>query len=162
LEPRPGTRLLKRRVALKVLASELAGVAPSSRQGSGGLGAYAYEQLGWRTAAVVGEDDYVGWSPASGFVAEFCSLEGSIVKRVWVEPNAKSWAPAVGRIPSQADGVSLMPNFPNASSFFADYRRLQTDPARHVVMSATAIAHGDRTPGITTAGFLPFVSAAPA
>ena len=137
-------------------------VAPSWRQGSAGLGAYAYEQLGWRTAAVVGEDDYVGWSLASGFVAEFCSLGGTIVKRVWVEPNAKSWAPAVGRIPSQADGVALMPNFLQASSFFAAYRRLQPDPARHVVMSATAIAHGDRTPGITTAGFLPFVSAAPA
>jgi len=55
-----------------------------------------------------------------------------------------------------------MPNFLNASSFFAAYRRLQPDLARHAVMSATGIAHADRTPGITTAGFLSFVSAAPA
>ena len=57
------------------------GVAPNLRQGSAGLGAYAYHTLGWRTAVTLGEDDPLGWSLTSGFVAEFCSLGGKIVKR---------------------------------------------------------------------------------
>jgi len=58
--------------------------------------------------------------------------------------------------------VALMPNFLAPRTFFAAYRRMRPNLARHVVMSATGIAQGDRTPGITTAGFLPFVWSSPA
>src|SRR5262245_25817831 len=46
-------------------------------QGMAGLGAYAYHDLGWRTAAVFGEDGPFGWSIAAGFVTEFCALGGT-------------------------------------------------------------------------------------
>ena len=75
-------------------------VAPDFRQGSAGLGAYAYKTLGWRTAATLGEDDYLGWTLAAGFVAEFCSLGGSVVERRWAPPEATSWAPFVPADPA--------------------------------------------------------------
>jgi branched-chain amino acid transport system substrate-binding protein len=137
-------------------------VVPDFRQASAGLGVYAYKTLGWRRAAVVGEDDYVGWSLAAGFIAEFCSLGGTIADRLWEEPDAKSWAPSVEGLPAGVDGVAFMPNFLRTTSFFDAYRKLQPDLRRHVVMSAVAIAKGDRTPGIMTTGFLPFASAASA
>jgi branched-chain amino acid transport system substrate-binding protein len=136
-------------------------VAPSLRQGVAGLGTYAYRTLGWRTAAIVGEDDPVGWTLASGFVAEFCSLGGKVVDRLWEQPNATSWAPSVRKIPADVDGTALMSNFLLPASFFAAYRKAHPDLARHVVMSGIPIARGDRTPGIMAAGFLPFVSTLP-
>ena len=45
-----------------------------------GLGTYAYRTLGWRHAVLVAdlEDDVFNWTQAAGFVAEFCSLGGTI------------------------------------------------------------------------------------
>ena len=87
-------------------------VAPDFRQGLAGLGAYAYKTLGWRTAAVLGEDDYIGWTLAAGFVAEFCSLGGTVVKRLWAPPVATSWAPKARQIPPGVDGVALHAELP--------------------------------------------------
>jgi branched-chain amino acid transport system substrate-binding protein len=39
-------------------------------QSVAGVGGYAYRQLGWRTAAVVGDDVPFAWEEAAGFVAE--------------------------------------------------------------------------------------------
>jgi branched-chain amino acid transport system substrate-binding protein len=41
-----------------------------------GLGTYAFEDLGWRHAVVVAEDDEAGWGGAAAFLAEFCALGG--------------------------------------------------------------------------------------
>jgi branched-chain amino acid transport system substrate-binding protein len=50
-----------------------------------GLGTYAYRTLGWRTAVVVGNDFSFPYDEAAGFIAEFCSLGGEVVRRVWAE-----------------------------------------------------------------------------
>jgi branched-chain amino acid transport system substrate-binding protein len=136
-------------------------VASNFRQALAGLGTFAYKTLGWRTAATLGEDDFIGYGAAAGFDAEFCSLGGKIVKRLWVQPQATSWAPAVRRIPPGTDGVLFAPNFLATASFFTAYRKLHRDVGRRVVMAGTALARGDRTVGVTSAGFLPFVWGAP-
>ena len=56
-------------------------VAPDIRQVQAGLGAYAFHTLGWRTADIVEEDDPQGYATSAGFIAEFCSLGGTIVGR---------------------------------------------------------------------------------
>lgn len=136
-------------------------VAPNLRQASAGLGAYAYKTLGWRTAVTLGEDDFVGYSAAAGFDAEFCSLGGSVVKRLWAQPQATTWAPQAREIPPGVDGVALMANFLGPATFFSAYRKLHRDLAHHVVISAITIARGHRPVGITAAGNLPFVWSAP-
>jgi branched-chain amino acid transport system substrate-binding protein len=75
-------------------------------QSSAGLGAYAYNDLGWRRAAIVGDNSPYGWGTAAGFIAEFCSLGGDIVTRQWFQFLTDP-ADAVPRIPSSADGVYL-------------------------------------------------------
>ena len=136
-------------------------VAPNLRQASAGLGAYAYKTLGWRTAVTLGEDDFVGYSAAAGFDAEFCSLGGSVVKRLWAQPQATTWARQAREIPPGVDGVALMANFLGPATFFSAYRKLHRDLAHHVVISAITIARGHRPVGITAAGNLPFVWSAP-
>jgi branched-chain amino acid transport system substrate-binding protein len=76
---------------------------PDGAQLSAGLGAYAYRTLGWRTAVTVGHDDgpFVlegfEYTQVAGFVAEFCALGGTIVKRVWSDPREVSAYAAGGR-----------------------------------------------------------------
>jgi branched-chain amino acid transport system substrate-binding protein len=136
-------------------------VAMSLRQASAGLGAYAYNTLGWRTAVTFGEDDFLGWGLTSGFVAEFCSLGGTVVHRFWGPAEIANWSRLVRQTPRGVDGVAVFNGIQSSKTFFSAYRKLQPDIRRHLVMSATAIAEafpdiGQMT-GITTAGFLPFV-----
>ena len=141
-------------------------VSMSVRQASAGLAAYAYHTLGWRTAATFGEGDPFGWALTSGFVAEFCSLGGTVVQRRWAQAEITNWAPYIGQLPRGVDGVALMTGLQSANSFFAAYEKRHPDLHRHVVMSATEIetairARGPRQPGIMAAGFLPFASTGP-
>ena len=66
-----------------------------------GLGDYAYRALGWRTAVTVGDeaDPLFNWTQIAGFDAEFCSLGGAIVKRIWVPPATQDYSNAIGQIP---------------------------------------------------------------
>ena len=73
-------------------------------QDVGGLGAYAYNELGWRTAAVLAEDSWLGWHESAAFVAEFCSLGGRIAKSVYAGFDPA----AADRVPTDVDGVALL------------------------------------------------------
>ncbi len=73
-------------------------------QDVGGLGAYAYNELGWRTAAVLAEDFQLGWHESAAFVAEFCSLGGRIAKSVYAVFDPA----AADRVPTDVDGVALL------------------------------------------------------
>ena len=63
-----------------------------SSQKVAGLGRYAYDELGWRRAAVLAGQSPEGWAAAAAFTAEFCALGGSITRSTYVDPLA----PAAG------------------------------------------------------------------
>lgn len=67
-------------VTLRRPAPNLFRFTPDYAQQAAGLGAYAYRELGWRRAAVVGGDQPPGWDGAAAFTAEFCALGGRIVR----------------------------------------------------------------------------------
>ena len=73
-----------------------------------GLGSYAYRKLGWRHAVVVADlaDRIFNWTQAAGFTAEFCSLGGTIAKRVWVPTGTQDYSPVIAKIPRRGvDGI---------------------------------------------------------
>ena len=128
-------------------------VGPDNRQLSAGLGAYAFHTLGWRTAVTVGEDDSNGYGQTAGFVAEFCSLGGTVLRRLWGSSTNKDWSHVVRKIPRAANGVALMTGLASTKSFFAAYGKLHADVQRRVVMGAEPVALGDRPPpGVMVAG----------
>ena len=45
-------------------------------QWAAGLGDYAYNKLGWKTAAVIGDDYSFPYTSLAGFIAEFCAVGG--------------------------------------------------------------------------------------
>ncbi len=85
-------------------------VVMDNAQSVAGLGAYAYQTLGWRRAAVVGwgfpaatSDD---WELAAGFMAEFCALGGTARRddgRAWTDPRG-----AAARYSESVDGVAVL------------------------------------------------------
>jgi branched-chain amino acid transport system substrate-binding protein len=128
-------------------------IAPDNRQVQAGLGAYAFHTLGWRTADIVEEDDPQGYATSAGFIAEFCSLGGTIVGRQRGPATSIDWLRVVRQIPRTADGVVLMTGLASTKGFFARYGRFHSDVRRRVVMTGEAIALGDRPPaGVMVAG----------
>jgi branched-chain amino acid transport system substrate-binding protein len=121
---------------------------PDAAQQAAGLGSYAYRRLGWRTAAVVGEDFATSWPRAAGFIAEFCALGGRIAARLF-PPVGASLPALAARIPRGVDGVAVMPAvtvpFVDWSVFVKAYSRRQPDVARHIVLGPeTLILHANR------------------
>jgi branched-chain amino acid transport system substrate-binding protein len=98
-------------------------------QWAAGLGAYAYHQLGWRKAVTIGN---IEPGPA-GFIAEFCSLGGTVVKRLW--PTTGDLGPLVEEIAKTgADGVFLPTSlFYATESFVKAWAAVHPDLGRWLV-----------------------------
>jgi branched-chain amino acid transport system substrate-binding protein len=128
-------------------------IAPDDRQLSAGLGAYAFHTLGWRKAVTVGENDPNGYAQTAGFIAEFCSLGGTVMHRFWSTSGTTDWSHVVRQIPRSVDGVALMSVLASSNGFFADYGKGRSGVKRRVVMGAEPITLGDRPPaGVMVAG----------
>lgn len=99
-------------------------------QAQAGLGAYAYRTRGWRNVVTISEDDPYGWDEEAGFAAEFCSLGGHIVKRIWPSGFQPDFAREVKKIPAKGvDGVVFPSDDFDLRSFMAAlakrYRRFR-------------------------------------
>ena len=75
-------------------------------QWNAGLGEIVYKKLGWRTAALIGDDYSFPWTSAAGIIADFCGIGGRITKRVWTPPQGGDYAPFIRQLPrpDQVDG----------------------------------------------------------
>ena len=61
---------------LKVRAPNFFRYHPDGAQWSAGLGDYAYNDLGWKKAAIIGDDYSFPYTSLAGFVAEYCAIGG--------------------------------------------------------------------------------------
>jgi YVTN family beta-propeller protein len=122
-----------------------------------GVGAYAYHKLGWRTAVTVAMSDAFDWAQAAGFDAEFCSLGGTIVKRIWIPQGTQDFSGLVAQLPqSGVDGLLVEAQGEGALQALATgYAGLRGNISRKVVIGTTVIPPrklGDRVRGIVWAG----------
>jgi branched-chain amino acid transport system substrate-binding protein len=125
-------------------------------QESAGLASYAYHQLGWRRVTTIGEGDPAGWSSASGFNAEFCSLGGH-VQRLWVPGAENHLASQVRRVHSRSDGVFLAPMFAKTSGFVRRWAARGHDlPHRLVVGWSAADPSNPRLRGVVAVSSVPW------
>jgi branched-chain amino acid transport system substrate-binding protein len=95
---------------------------PDGAQITAGLGTYAYRELGWRRAVVVGEPFSDGWELAAGFAAEFCALGGGVVERDWQSLLVPDPSAAARRHARTADGVVVLSSIAPVA-FLAAYVR---------------------------------------
>ncbi len=90
---------------LKVQAPNFFRFHPDGAQWSAGLGDYAYNDLGWKTAAIVGDDYSFPYTSLSGFVAEFCAIGGNVTKRIWAPLGEEDYSSYISQIPDNVDGL---------------------------------------------------------
>jgi branched-chain amino acid transport system substrate-binding protein len=117
-------------------------------QGSAGLGAYAYHQLGWRRAATIATPDPLGWGFHAAPVAEFCALGGKIVDRVWLNPDPAQVPAQLSRIRTKGiDGFFVLIGGVEAGIFLERYAKTRPALSRSVVLNAYALTGLD--PAVT-------------
>jgi branched-chain amino acid transport system substrate-binding protein len=91
--------------SLKVQAPNYFRYNTDGAQFAAGLGDYAYNELGWRTAAVIGDDYAFPYTSLAGFIAEFCSVGGKVEKRVWPPLGEKDYSSYISQLPEDVDGT---------------------------------------------------------
>ena len=93
---------------LRVKAPNFFRFGGDGAQWMAGTGTYAYEDLGWRKAAILGEDYSYPYTLAAGFTGEFCALGGQITKRLWAPLETTDWSSYVNQLPRDVDGVLFL------------------------------------------------------
>ena len=75
-------------------------------QWNAGLGDIAKNELGWETAAVIGDDYSFAWTSMAGFIAEFCAAGGEITSRVFPPLNETNYSGFIQQLPDpdEVDG----------------------------------------------------------
>ena len=92
---------------LKVQAPNFFRFFSDGAQWTAGLGAYAYNVLGWRNAVTIGDDYSFPYTQTAGFVSEFCSLGGKIDERIWPALGETDYSSYIAKLPDNVDGFFL-------------------------------------------------------
>ena len=108
---------------LKVQAPNFFRFHPDGAQWSAGLGDYAYNQLGWKTAAIIGDDYSFPYTSLAGFVAEYCSIGGNVTKRIWAPLGEKDYSSYISQIPKDVDGIYVGIGGSGLISFIKQYKQ---------------------------------------
>lgn len=106
---------------LKVQAPNFYRFHPDGAQWSAGLGDYAYNKLGWKNAAIIGDDYSFPYTSLAGFVAEFCAVGGQIPKRVWAPLGEEDYSSYISQIPKDVDGLYVGIGGSGLISFIKQY-----------------------------------------
>jgi branched-chain amino acid transport system substrate-binding protein len=132
-----------------------------------GLGTYAYQTLGWRKVAILGEDYSYPWTQAAGFVGEFCPLGGKVVKRIWGALGTTDWASFVAQLPKGIDGFLLLTGGSDTVAIEKDYVSVGGNLATHMlggssVMDPTSFTVGNALTNLAGGSPVPLGSTDPA
>jgi branched-chain amino acid transport system substrate-binding protein len=108
---------------LKVQAPNFFRYHPDGAQWSAGLGDFAYNELGWRRAAIIGDDYSFPYTSLAGFVAEFCAIGGQITDRVWAPLGEQDYSSYISQIPENVDGIYVGIGGSGLISFINQYEQ---------------------------------------
>jgi branched-chain amino acid transport system substrate-binding protein len=108
---------------LKVQAPNFFRYHPDGAQWSAGLGDYAYNELGWKRAAIIGDDYSFPYTSLAGFVAEFCAIGGQVTKRVWAPLGEKDYSSFISQLPRDVDGLYVGIGGSGLISFIKQYKQ---------------------------------------
>jgi branched-chain amino acid transport system substrate-binding protein len=132
-----------------------------------GLGAYAYKTLHWKSAAILGEDYSYPYTQAAGFIKEFCSLGGTITKRVFVPLGTTDWSSSVSELPRNVSGVLLLTGGSDTIAAEKGYVALGGNLAKSMlggssVMDPTSFSVGNALAGMAGGSPTPLGGTTPA
>lgn len=96
-------------------------------QWSVGLGDYVYNDKGYRSVAVVGEDYSFVYTQVFGFVTEFCAAGGEITERLWVPLGTKDFGSIIAALPDDVDAIYVGLGGGDAVNFLNQYQQAGGD-----------------------------------
>ena len=124
-------------VTLRSPAPNVFRFSTDAAQWMAGLGAYAYNELGWRSVVTAADDDGFAYTQVAGFVAEFCALGGKVAKRIWTPLGTRDYTPYTRRVPARGvDGFLLAGFLPMTAAFVDEVPQLRGNLAHKVVAGA--------------------------
>jgi branched-chain amino acid transport system substrate-binding protein len=127
------------------------------------LGTYAYEDLGYRKIATLGQDYAWGWQTVGGFQYAFEAAGGDVVQKLWAPIGTTDFAPFVSQIKQDVDAVYVTligADIPRFVQAYADFGLKDKIPMLSsedlVAQDAINFYSGDAAVGIV--GITPFVA----
>lgn len=85
----------------------------------GGVGDYAYDELGYESIYLLAEDYSFPYDNAGGFFSEFCGAGGEINGASWVPVGTTDYATIIAQIPADTDAVYVGLGGADAASFLS-------------------------------------------
>ncbi len=85
----------------------------------GGVGDYAYDELGYEKIYLLAEDYSFPYDNAGGFFSEFCGAGGEINGASWVPVGTTDYATIIAQIPADTDAVYVGLGGADAASFLS-------------------------------------------
>ncbi len=148
---------------LKVQAPNFFRFFTDGAQWTAGLGAYAYNVLGWRTAVTIGDDYSFPYTQTAGFVSEFCSLGGKIDERIWPALGETDYSSYIAKLPDNVDGFFLDVGGTGTVQFVNQYTEVNGDDSlQGKVMGGAFISNpaiikelGSKVEGVVAGSALP-------
>jgi branched-chain amino acid transport system substrate-binding protein len=144
---------------LKVQAPNFFRYHTDGAQWSAGVGDYAYNELGWRTAAVIGDDYSFPYTSVAGFVADFCAVGGEVTDRIWPPLGESDYSSFIAQIPDDVDGLYIAIGGSGLVKFIKQYEEQKgpIDPDKVIgnlfVDDPLVLEEiGDRVTGVITSG----------
>jgi branched-chain amino acid transport system substrate-binding protein len=91
-------------------------------QWQAGLGAYAYDNKGYKNVALVAEDYSFPYTQVGGFMYGFCAAGGHVVQKNWVPLGTKDYSSVVSNLPTSGiDAIYVALGGSDAINFFTQY-----------------------------------------
>lgn len=86
-----------------------------------GIGTYAYQEMGLRNVAIIGEKYSYPFAQAGGFMVEFCRLGGKVIHKTWVALGTKNYENIIDMLPDTVDAIVLLLGGSDVVSFLKSY-----------------------------------------
>jgi len=124
------------------------------------FGEYAYNVLGYRKMAILGQDYTWGWETTAGFHFAFERAGGQIVQKLWAPIGTVDYAPFVTQLRRDVDAVYTtligadIPRFVNAYSDYGLKDKIPLLASEDLVAEDSIRYYGDEALGII--GVTPF------
>ncbi|MBA3519848.1 MAG: ABC transporter substrate-binding protein [Rhizobiales bacterium] len=88
-----------------------------------GLGAYAFNEKGYRKVATVAEDYSFPYTQVFGFMAEFCKAGGTVPSKSWVPIGNKDYSSVIAAIPDDVDAIYVALGGADGVNFLTQYQQ---------------------------------------
>mgnify|MGYP005851305413 CR=1 FL=1 len=95
------------------------------------FGKYAFDELGYRRIATVGQDYAFGWETVGGFQKTFEEAGGKVTEKIWIPFDAADYGTFVTQIPRDVDavfGILVGSHIPGFLRAYQDYGLQGTIP----------------------------------